>query len=127
MSEVPPYVGRVFSGWAELSHASNRAKCLVLSQTGNTKAFLFVGLSPGGVREQTRYNPKEIIQVPCSRLPPWRQPKGKWMVSLVNSHTSATSNWWHLWEIDLIFAFNSTPGWSASDRFVRVGVGGCAP
>jgi len=23
--------------------------------------------------------------------PPWRQPSGKWMVSLVNSHTNATS------------------------------------
>ena len=23
--------------------------------------------------------------------PPWRQPRGKWMVSLVNSHTTATS------------------------------------
>ena len=38
------------------------------------------------------------------------------MVSLVNPHTNATSNrWhlsrWHLWEIDLRFALNSTPGW----------------
>ena len=24
-------------------------------------------------------------------MPPWRQPRGKWMVSLVNSHTNATS------------------------------------
>ena len=46
--------------------------------------------------------------------PPWRQPRGKWMVSLVNSHTNATSKRWHLWEIDLRFALNSTPGWRQS-------------
>jgi len=34
------------------------------------------------------------------------------MVSLVNFHTNATSNRWHLWEIDLRFALNSTPGWT---------------
>ena len=32
------------------------------------------------------------------------------MVSLVNSHTIATSKRWHLFEIDLRFALNSTPG-----------------
>ena len=42
--------------------------------------------------------------------PPWRQPGGKWMVSLVNSHTNATSSRWRLWETDLRFALNSTPG-----------------
>ena len=35
----------------------------------------------------------------------------EWMVSLVNSHTNATSERWHLREIDLRFALNSTPGW----------------
>ena len=35
-----------------------------------------------------------------SCLPPWRRPRGKWMVSLVNSHTNATSSRWHLWEVD---------------------------
>ena len=43
--------------------------------------------------------------------PPWRQPRGKWMVSLVNSHTNATSKRGHLWEIHWRFALNSTPGW----------------
>jgi len=33
------------------------------------------------------------------------------MVSLVNSHTNAISKMWHLWEIDLRFVLNSTPGW----------------
>jgi len=33
--------------------------------------------------------------------PPWRQPRGNSMVSLVNSHTNATRIGWHLWEIDL--------------------------
>ena len=27
--------------------------------------------------------------------PPWWHPRGKWMVSLVNSHTNATSKRWH--------------------------------
>ena len=43
--------------------------------------------------------------------PPWRQPRGKTIVSLVNLHTNATSKRWNLWEIDLRFALNSTPGW----------------
>ena len=45
------------------------------------------------------------------QVPPWRQPSGKSMVSLVNSHTNATSKRRQLWEIDLRFALNSTPGW----------------
>ena len=52
------------------------------------------------------------------QVPPWRLPRGKWMVSLVNSHTNATSKRWHLWEIDLRFALNSTPWW----RVLRFGV-----
>ena len=43
--------------------------------------------------------------------PPWRQPRGKWMVSLANSHTNATMIGWHLWEIDLRFAPGLPPGW----------------
>ena len=43
--------------------------------------------------------------------PPWRQLRGKWMVSLVNSHTNSTSKRWHQRESDLRFALNSTPGW----------------
>ena len=42
---------------------------------------------------------------------PWRQPRGKPIVSLVNSHTNATSKRWHLWEIDLRFAPGLPPGW----------------
>ena len=41
--------------------------------------------------------------------PPWRQPRGKSMVSSVNSHTNATRTGWHLREID--FAPGSPPGW----------------
>ena len=33
------------------------------------------------------------------------------MVPLVNSRTKATRIGWHLWEIDLRIALNSTPGW----------------
>ena len=42
--------------------------------------------------------------------PPWRQPRGKWMVSLVNTRTNATRIGWHLWEIDLRFAPGLPPG-----------------
>ena len=50
------------------------------------------------------------------RSPPWRQPRGKSMVSSVNSHTNATSKRWHLWEIDLRFAPGLPPGWVACGR-----------
>ena len=40
--------------------------------------------------------------------PPSRQPRSKWLVSLVNSLTNATSKRWRLWEIELRFALNST-------------------
>ena len=46
-------------------------------------------------------------------VPPWRQPRGKWMVSSVNSHTNATIIGWHLWEIDLRFAPGLPPGWTS--------------
>ena len=48
---------------------------------------------------------------PALTPPPWRQPRGKWTVSLVNFHTNASSKRWHLWEIDLGFALSSTAGW----------------
>ena len=43
--------------------------------------------------------------------PPWR-PRGKCMVPLGDSHSNATLKSWHLWEINLRFALNSTPGWT---------------
>ena len=43
--------------------------------------------------------------------PPWWQPSGKLMLSLVNSHTNATRIGWHLWEIDFRFAHGLPPGW----------------
>jgi len=49
----------------------------------------------------------------CS--PPLRQPRGKWMVSVVNSHRNATRIGWHLWEIDLRFAPGLPPGWCAAE------------
>ena len=45
---------------------------------------------------------------------PWRQPRGKWMVSLVNSYTNASSKRYHLWEIDLRFAPGLHPGWGGT-------------
>ena len=49
---------------------------------------------------------------PTISPPPWRQSRGKSMVSLVNSHTNATRIGWHLFEIDLRFAPGLPPGWS---------------
>ena len=46
-----------------------------------------------------------------SPTPPWRQPRGESMISLVNSHTNSTRIGWHLWEIDLRFAPGLPPGW----------------
>ena len=48
------------------------------------------------------------------RTLPWMQPRGKWMVSLVNFHADATSSRWHMREIDLRFALHSTPVWFIS-------------
>ena len=42
------------------------------------------------------------------------------MISLVNSHTNATSKRWHLWEIDLRFALKSTPGWLYSASHANI-------
>jgi len=48
--------------------------------------------------------------------PPWRQPRGKSMVSLVNSHTNATRIGWHLWEIDSRFVPGLPPGWIMNNK-----------
>ena len=45
------------------------------------------------------------------RQPPWRQPRGTYMDSLVNSQTNTTRMWWHMWEIDLRFPPWLPPGW----------------
>jgi hypothetical protein len=37
------------------------------------------------------------------RFPPWRQPTSKSMVSLVNSHTNASSRRKHLWRVFFFF------------------------
>ena len=43
--------------------------------------------------------------------PPWRQPRVKLIVCIVNSHTSATRIGWHMWEITLSSASGLPPGW----------------
>jgi len=43
--------------------------------------------------------------------PPWRKPRGKYMVSLVYFHSNTTSRRKHLWEIELRFAPRLPPGW----------------
>ena len=52
--------------------------------------------------------------------PPWKQPRGKWMVSLVTFHTNATSKRWHLRVIDLRLALNSTPRWIHASMTLHV-------
>ena len=47
----------------------------------------------------------------CFVYPPWRQPRGRSMVSLVNPHTNATFRRWHMREIDLRFSPGLRPGW----------------
>ena len=51
------------------------------------------------------------VRTAGSREPLWRQPRGKLMVSLVNSHSNASIIGWHLWEIDLRFASGLPAGW----------------
>ena len=53
----------------------------------------------------------EVCPPTLAPLPPWRQPRGKLMVSLVNSHANATRIGWHLWAIDRRFAPGLPPGW----------------
>jgi len=57
----------------------------------------------------------------CGPDPPWRQPRGKLVVSLVNSHTNATRIGWHLWEIDLRFAPGLPQGWFQLEAWQRGG------
>ena len=61
--------------------------------------------------QSNRFDCKALVRTFSQASQTWRQPRGKWMVSLVNFHANATSKRWHLWEIDLGFALNSTPGW----------------
>jgi len=52
--------------------------------------------------------------------PPWRQPRGKLMVSSVNSCANATRIGWHLWEIQLRFTPGLPPGWLVAHLRMRV-------
>ena len=52
--------------------------------------------------------------------PSWRQPRGKWMVSLVKSYANATSQRLHLWEIDLRLALNLSPEWFSASCSLRL-------
>ena len=83
-----------------------------------------VALGRGGVSDErgspvcTRHHAPRMshsvaraYRLPGPAKPPWRQPRSKRVVCLVNSHANATSKRWHLWEIDLKFALDSTPGW----------------
>jgi len=53
-------------------------------------------------------------RVPVVEDPNRRQPRGRLMVSLVNSHKNATRIWWHLLEIVLGFAPGLPPGWKGT-------------
>jgi len=69
-------------------------------------------MAPITRRSWTRRRQSGTRSTTSGTTPPWRQPRGKWMVSLVNSHTNATRIGWHLWEINLRFAPGLPPGWT---------------
>ena len=54
-------------------------------------------------------------------IPSWRQPRGRWMVSLVNSHVNASLKNWHSWEIGLRFALSPTSGWIWALHSIQLG------
>ena len=64
--------------------------------------------------EKERGNMVRGLKKSLGAPPPWRQPRGKTIVSLVNSHSNATRIGWHLWEIDLRFAPGLPPGWPST-------------
>ena len=68
--------------------------------------YLPLGCLQGGF-ELLSFSPAE---------PPWRQPRSKLMVSLVNSHANATRIGWHPWEIDSRFVPQLPPGWYRSTK-----------
>ena len=89
----------------------------------------FVELQPAAITTMAHDDTLQILAVgrgngdiqlwcdPASHAsPPWRQPGGKSMVSLVNSRTNAPRIGWHLWEIDLRCAPGLPSGWRV---FVR--------
>ena len=56
----------------------------------------------------------------ATQKPPWRQPMGKLMVSLVNTPSNATRIGWHLWETGLRFAHGLPPGWGYAVRIAWI-------
>ena len=62
----------------------------------------------------TCVSPNSRLESIREEEPPWRQPRGKQMVSLVNSCSNATSQRWHLLETDLRFGPWLPPGWCTS-------------
>jgi hypothetical protein len=52
-------------------------------------------------------------------VPPWRQPRGKLIVSLANFQTNATRIERHPWEIDLKFSPGLPPGWGEAELTSR--------
>ena len=73
---------------------------------GSEFGFRFIWVSSLGFRFRVSASDFRV-------QPPWRQPRGNWMVSWVNSHTNAIRIEWHLWEIDLRFAPGLSPGWGS--------------
>ena len=69
-----------------------------------------LGCLQGGQQKPSTHSQRPPPQIQENTSVAW-QPRGKWMVSLVNSHTNATRIGWHLWEIYLTFAPGLPPGW----------------
>ena len=96
-------------------HGAGKYGAMVLYVEACESGSVFNGLLPSNISAMavTAASPQETRtpQPFQNPEPPWRQPRGKLMVSFVNSHTNATIIGWHLWEIDLIFVPELPPGW----------------
>ena len=82
-----------------------KSTCLARSTVGPYVVQVW-SRNPQHLMQQNPRSPPcgEVPHVHAPPLPPRRQPKGKLVVSSVNSHTNAARIRWHLWELDLRFA-----------------------
>jgi hypothetical protein len=95
-----------------LTHTHTRSLARSISLSVSYTHTLSLSLCPSrSIRLDRLFHRRPSTPPAHQPSPTWRQPRGKWMVSLVSSHTNATSKRLHLWEIDFRFALNSTPGW----------------
>jgi len=96
-------------------HVVDEEEDLFFTLVTGCRRSLRLKLSDTGVYEpQILEEDLHAATLDLAQQPPWRQPRGKTMISLGNSHTNITSKRQHLWEIDLRFAPGLPPGWHAA-------------